>query len=141
MICFGDEAVNHRIARLVFGFSVGLVAAYFAFQWATYPRQASLQRQLEEHAVIEARTQLQAKLDIGSLTVVDPLLPDRKVGKTYVYTTENGWEVSGFYRRDDQDLWHPYLATLGSEFKLAHLKVSDTALLHRDGEGVLEVLP
>ena len=133
--------MNHRIGQLVFGVGVGLLAAYFAFQWATNPGPASVQRQLEENAVLESRMQLQATLNIGGLTVVDPLAPDRKVGKTYIFATENGWEVSGFYRRDDQDLWHPFLATLDQEFTLAHLKISDTALLHRNGDGVLEVLP
>lgn len=49
--------------------------------------------------------------------------------------------MSGFYRRNDQDLWHPYLVTLGVETDLLHLKISDTSLLRRSGEGVLEVLP
>lgn len=100
-----------------------------------------MQRQQEETAVVESRRQLQAILDVGALTIVDPLLPDRKVGKAYVYAAADGWEVSGFYRRNDQDLWHPYLATMNENFRVSHLKISDSALLHRDGEGVLEILP
>lgn len=132
--------MNHRIGRLIFGISVGLLAAYYAYQWAANSG-SSMQRQQEEYAVAESRAQLLALLNIGDVTVVDPLLPDRKVGKAYVYSTGNGWEVSGFYRRNEQDLWHPYLVTLDEGFEVTHLKISDSALLYRNGDGVLEVLP
>ena len=88
-----------------------------------------------------SRAHLHATLEIGELELVDPLSPDRVVGKAYVYPAGDGWEVSGFYRRNSQDLWHPYLVTLGAETNLLHLKISDTALLRRSGEGLLEVLP
>lgn len=139
--CFASGPVNHRIGRLVFGFSVGLLAAWFAYEWASKPGTAVRQREFEERAVVEARTQLQSTLGIGSLTVVDPMMPDRSVGKAYVYAAADGWEVSGYYRRDEADLWHPYLATLNREFVLSSLKISDSAMLHRDGEGILQVLP
>jgi len=132
--------LNHQVGKWVFGVSVGLLAAYYAYQWAA-DAGPDIQRQQEEKAVIESRLQLKTLLDIGTLTIVDPLLPDRKVGKAYVFTVGNGWEVSGFYRRSEQDLWHPYLATVNRNFRITHLKISDSALLHRDGEGVLEVLP
>jgi hypothetical protein len=132
--------MNHRIGRLIFGFSIGLLAAYYAYQWASNSGPA-LQRQHEENAVVESREQLRNLLDIGDVNIVDPLLPDRKVGKTYVYSTGSGWEVSGFYRRSEQDLWHPYLVTMNEQFELTYLKVSDSALLHRNTGGVLEVLP
>lgn len=132
--------MNHRIARLVFGLAVGVLAAYYAYQWASNSGP-NPQRQLEENAVVESRRQLQSLLDIGALTIVDPLLPDRKVGKAYVYAADDGWEVSGFYRRHEHDLWHPYLVRLNAKLDITHLKISDSALLHRDGEGILEVLP
>lgn len=88
-----------------------------------------------------SRDWLEATLDIGKLVIVDPVSPDRKVGKVYVYPAGDRWEISGFYRRDKNDLWHPYLITLDSELALKHMKVSDTALLDRTGEGLLEVLP
>ena len=132
--------MNHRIGRLLFGFSVGLLAAYFAYNWATNSGPNE-QRAQEERAVIEARAQLQGLLGLKGLTIVDPLLPDRVVGKAYVYATASGWEVSGFYRRNEQDLWHPYLVTMDAGFAASHVKISDSALLHMDGQGVLEVLP
>ena len=133
--------MNHRVGRLVFGFSVGLIVAIFSYQWIadTGPR---IERQEQERVVIASREHLLGTLGLGDLVVVDPLSPDRVVGKAYVYPTSDGWEVSGFYRRDDQDLWHPYLVTLDASTKLVHLKISDTSLLGRSGESsVLEVLP
>ncbi|MGI9272054.1 MAG: hypothetical protein ACR2QT_09785 [Woeseiaceae bacterium] len=132
--------MNHRIGRLVFGFSVGLLVAFLSYRWVadTGPR---LERQEQERIVAVSREHLHATLNIGELELVDPLSPDRVVGKAYVYPAGEGWEVSGFYRRDDQDLWHPYLVTLNATTDLVHLKISDTSLLSRSGDGVLEVLP
>jgi hypothetical protein len=133
--------MNHRVGRLVFGFSVGLIIAVLSYRWIadTGPR---IERQEQERVVVASREHLHATLDLGQLELVDPLSPDRVVGKAYVYPAGDGWEVSGFYRRDDQDLWHPYLVTLDASTKLTHLKISDTPLLDRSGEaGVLEVLP
>ena len=132
--------MNHRIARLAFGFSVGLLVAFLSYRWIA-DTGPSVERQDQEKVVIASRVLLQSSLNLGQLIIVDPLLPDRAIGKAYVYPAGEGWEVSGFYRRDEQDLWHPYLVTLGAEIELLHLKISDTALLSRNGEGVLEVLP
>jgi len=133
--------MNHRVGRLLFGLGVGLLAAFLAFRWAsdTGPR---MERQLQETVVMASRGLLVATLAVGDLEIVDPVAPDRKVGKTYVYRAGNGWEVSGYYRRSDRDLWHPYLMLLDSEQELQHLKVSDTGLLDRQDENpMLEVLP
>lgn len=132
--------MNHNIGRVVFSLVVGVLVAVLAYRWImnTEPRTA---RQLEEQVVTVSRDLLQSTLDIAALQIVDPLAPDRVVGKAYVYPRDNVWQVSGFYRRDDSDLWHPYLITMSADLSLLHLRVSDTALLHRDGESALEVLP
>ena len=132
--------MNHDVGRIVFGLVVGVLVAVFSYRWIM-DIEPSNERQLEEQVVTASRYLLQSTLDIGPLQIVDPLAPDRVVGKAYVYPREADWEVSGFYRRDDDDLWHPYLVTLSADLALLHLRVSDSALLHRDGEGVLEVLP
>ena len=133
--------MNHRVGRLVFGFGVGFVAAFFAFRWATDPAPR-LERQLQESVVHSSRFFLQETLALGELEIVDPLNPVRKVGKTYVYRAGDKWEVSGFYRRGDADLWHPFLVTLDDKQALVHLKVSDPALLDRQGTiPALEILP
>jgi len=132
--------MNHKVGKLIFGFSVGLLVAILAFRWAA-DTGPSIERQRQENVVMASRDWLEATLDIGKLVIVDPVSPDRKVGKVYVYPAGDRWEISGFYRRDKNDLWHPYLITLDSELALKHMKVSDTALLDRTGEGLLEVLP
>jgi hypothetical protein len=132
--------VNHRVGRLVFGFATGLLVAFLSYRWIadTGPR---IERAEQERVVLASRALLQETLQIGELELVDPLAPDRVVGKAYVYPADSGWEVSGFYRRNAQDLWHPYLLSLNASMQLTKLKISDTALLHRDGAGLLEVLP
>jgi hypothetical protein len=132
--------VNHRIGRLVFGFAAGLLVAFLAYRWIadTGPR---LERAEQERVVLTSRELLEATLAIGALELVDPLAPDRVVGKAYVYPAGESWEVSGFYRRNPNDLWHPYLLTLDASLRLVHLKISDTSLLGRDDEAQLEVLP
>ena len=133
--------MNHRVGRLVFGFGAGFLVAFLAFRWASDPAPR-LERQLQESVVASSRFLLQRSLDIGELELVDPVSPHRKVGKTYVYRANDGWEVSGIYRRAESDLWHPYLVTLDSKQELLHLKVSDTALLDRQGDNPeLEILP
>lgn len=125
----------------MFGFGVGFLVAFLAFRWISDPGPR-IERQLQEAAVTTSRGMLSAKLGLDDLEIVDPVAPNRKVGKSYVYRANDGWEVSGYYRRSERDLWHPYLVTLDGELALRHLKVSDTALLDRQGEDpLLEILP
>ena len=66
----------------------------------------------------------------------------RKVGKAYVYRHDHGWQVSGHYRRDATDAWHPFLATLDASCRIVHLKVRDPAVPPRPAAiPVVEVLP
>ena len=82
---------------------------------------------IEEAVVLEAREILRSYvLPGGELQLVDPLLPDRKVGKSYLWPNADGWEVSGFYRRDKNDRWHPYLMSLSQSLALESIKVRDS---------------
>jgi len=56
---------------------------------------------------------------------VDPVSPNRKVGKVYIYPAGGGWEVSGLYRRDEDHAWHPFLMSLNVEAGLESLAVRD----------------
>jgi hypothetical protein len=133
--------MNHETGRLLFGLGVGLLVAFGAYQWITDPMPRT-ERQLEETVVIAARNLLESELAISEVEIVDPLAPDRKVGKSYVYRSEEGWEVSGYYRRDAEDLWHPYLMALDNSLKLTHLKISDPALVGTaTDKSYLEILP
>lgn len=112
--------------RLVVAFGVGLAVSLFAWQWITDPAPRE-QRQLEEQVVLAARAALTGYIgeERGPLQVVDPLAPDRKIGKVYVYPTADGWQVSGHYRRSDEDRWHPWLMSLDGDARLRSLAVRD----------------
>ncbi len=133
--------MNHRIAQIVFGLGVGLLVATFAYRWIMDPATRA-ERDTQEAVVVASRELLVETLAIGRIEIVDALEPDRKVGKTYVFRADEGWEVSGYYRRSERDLWHPYLVTLDSAQSLVHLKISDPDLMDRaSNPPTLEVLP
>ena len=119
--------MSHRIGQALFGLVVGLAVAIFAYQWITdpAPREA---RAEEERVVGIARERLVQIVAVDDLEIVDPLAPNRKVGKVYVYAEPPGWAVSGYYRRGEGDRWHPYLLTLDDALELDRLKVRDEAL-------------
>ena len=135
--------MNHRIGRAVFAIGVGLVVASLSYQWITNP-QGREARALQVNVVETARVVLKAVIGSASLEIVDPVSPNRKVGKVYVYPEGGAWSVSGFYRRRDDDRWHPFLMSLDAELELVSLKVqdSDAELLERAGtDSSLEVRP
>ena len=119
--------MNHRIGRNLFALGVGLVVAIFAFQWITDPLPRE-QREAEERAVRASRDLLFVEVGTDRLDIVDPLAPDRQVGKVYIYAEEPGWAISGFYRREEGDRWYPYLMHLTGELELHAFKTEDSAL-------------
>ncbi len=77
-----------------------------------------------------AREAIMSAVVADSIEIVDPLATNRKVGKAYIFRNgdkvdDSGWTVSGYYRRDRNDRWHPYLMTLSAELAVEHLKVRD----------------
>ena len=115
--------MNHRMGSVVFGLGVGVMVAVLAYQWITAPDKGA-QRAEEERVVVVSRSVLGEKLGIGELEFVDPVAPERKVGKVYIYPLAGGWEVSGFYRRGHADRWHAYLLTLSADLELTSMKVT-----------------
>jgi hypothetical protein len=133
--------MNHGIGRIVFSLGIGLVVAIFAYRWIVDPAPRA-ERELQESIVAISRDLLVEKLAIGEIEIVDAIAPNRKIGKVYVYRANEGWELSGYYRRNENDLWHPYLMLLDNSAALIHLKISDGALLDRATDDIaLEVLP
>lgn len=133
--------MNHRVARTAFAFGFGLIVALMAFKWITNPAPRA-ERQMEETVVAASRQHLEATLAGVGVEVVDPLSPDRKVGKTYVYRADEGWEVSGYYRRAEKERWHPYLMTLDASHAMTHLKVQDLMLREiAEQNELVEILP
>lgn len=117
--------MNQRAGSILFGIAVGLIVAALSYQWIMNPDRRE-QRAEEERVVAVSRTLLIEKLAMGDIELVDPLEPQRKVGKVYIYPLANGWEISGYYRRNDNDRWHPYLLTLSTSLSLASLKIKDS---------------
>lgn len=123
--------MNQRIGSIIFGLVVGLIVAAWSYHWITDPGNRELRAE-QERVVEISRGVLSEKLAIGDIEFVDPLAPQRKVGKVYIFSLANGWEISGYYRRNSDDRWHPYLMTLDPSLSLRSLKVrdSDTSLAH-----------
>jgi len=131
--------VKSRRGGLLFGLAVGLLIATFSYRWITNPAPRA-ERQLEEAVVLDARNYLSVQLDVRE--IVDPLAPNRKVGKSYVYRAGTGWEVSGYYRKDEHDRWHAFLMSLDDARNVTLLKVQDKELAERASEdSLLEVSP
>jgi hypothetical protein len=133
--------MNHRIGRLLFAFAVGVTVAVLSFKWITNPAPRA-ERALEEATVVVARQHLQRIVSGNELEFVDPLSPDREVGKAYVYRAAIGWEVSGYYRRNNGDPWHPFLMGIDNTNEMVSLKVQDAGMVELAIDNpLLEVLP
>lgn len=116
---------SHRILRWLLAFAAGAFLALYSFERITDP-EPHQQRAREEAAVLQARAILQGFVSGGNaVELVDPLQTNRKVGKVFVYPSVSGWEVSGHYRRDASDAWHPYLMRLDPQLQLVSLAVRD----------------
>jgi hypothetical protein len=116
---------KHRIIRLVVAFAIGIFLALYSFERISDPEPAR-QRAREETVVLSAREILKSYVAGGmQIEIVDPLETDRNVGKSYIYPTDDGWEVSGHYRRYASDRWHPFLMILDTNVSLVSLSVRD----------------
>ena len=116
----------------MFAVVVGVVVALLSYRWISDPAP-KIERERQEQAVAESRRLLADTLSIRDLELVDPLEPNRKVGKAYIYPIADGWEISGYYRRNENDRWHPYLMSLSQSLALETIKVRDSevALVER----------
>lgn len=116
----------------MFAVVVGVVVALLSYRWISDPAP-KIERERQEQAVAESRRLLADTLSIRDLELVDPLEPNRKVGKVYIYPIADGWEISGYYRRNENDRWHPYLMSLSQSLALETIKVGDSevALVER----------
>ena len=117
--------INHKVTSIVLAVAIGIFLSLYSYQMITDPEPA-MERAREEVAVIAAREILHGYIAAdGELEIVDPLAPNRVVGKAYVYPAEGGWQVSGHYRRNSADHWHPYLMTIDNDLNLQALTLRD----------------
>jgi len=112
-----------KIGGLVFALSVGLALAWFAYQSKPTPEQRAA-RQVEEAMVMRAREAVRRDLSAGgeAVQIVDPLNTNRAAGKSYVYPVEDGYEVSGYFRRGPGEFWMPWIVRLDGDGKLVELR-------------------
>lgn len=116
----------HKVARFTLALCIGVALALYAYHRVNDPEPA-MQREREEAAVLAARDILRSYLEpAAEPEIVDPVSPRRKVGKSYIYPTQAGWEISGHYRRNESDRWHPFLMATDHEHQLLMLSVRDT---------------
>jgi hypothetical protein len=116
----------HKVVRVTLALCVGLALAFYAYHRVTDPEPAR-ERASEEAAVLAARDILKGYLEPASdPEIVDPVSPRRKIGKSYIYPAAAGWEISGHYRRNESDRWHPFLMAIDHDHKLLSLSVRDT---------------
>ena len=54
---------------------------------------------------------------------------DKDVGKTYISPKGEEWQVSGYYRRNASDEWHPWLMSLDKDKSLTGLSMQDSSNL------------
>ena len=118
--------MNHKYASIIVSLVVGIAVALYAYDRATDP-EPRLQREVEEAVVVLARDILKGYVAPNSnVEFVDPVDPERKVGKVYISPIADGWEVSGYYRRNGRDSWHPWLMSMDSSMQLRVLSVQDS---------------
>ena len=97
--------MNHRKGRLIFAVVVGVAFAVLSYRWASDP-VPKMERERQERAVVESRRLLADTLSISDFELVDPLTPNRKVGKVYIYPIAAVyWGVKG----DFVDFWDAML--------------------------------
>ena len=113
----------HRIISIVIAFALGIFLAFFSYERISDPNRG-VERAREEAVVLAARDILRSYIP-GDIEIVDPLAKNRAVGKVYIYPADDGWEVSGHYRRDKSDRWHPFLMALDANAALVMLSVRD----------------
>ena len=121
--------LDHRVIRLVVALGFGLIVAYGSYQWITDTDRPA--RRVEEEAVaLAARDTLRSyiankRLADESLEISDAIDRDREAGKVYLFPTDDGWELSGHYRRQDEKDWHAFLMALDANVALISLSVQD----------------
>ncbi|MDG2107279.1 MAG: hypothetical protein P8J74_01325 [Woeseiaceae bacterium] len=133
--------MNHRIGSIGFSLLVGLVVAFLSFKWIMNP-EGREERVLQVAAVESSRLYITELVNADSLEIVDPVSPNRKVGKVYIYPEGSAWSVSGFYRRNKEDTWHPYLINIAEDHSLISLKLKDIYFVERAAnDPLLELSP
>jgi hypothetical protein len=117
--------MKHKFLRIII-FSILFIAVLTYTYRNVYEPISANQRDDEIQIIHITRSIIKNYIDISpDIEIIDPLNPNRKIGKSYIFPSDNGWEISGYYKKTDYDNWHPWLISLNSVNELVSIAVKD----------------
>ena len=127
---------KYTLGQIIFALTVGFLAATSVYFSSTSP-DITIVREREEAVIQQSEKLFITILQMPNTTqIIHPLNPDRDVGKSYVYPLDGGWQISGFYRRNQNEEWRAWLINLDKSLKLIDLRVQ--GLISEFDEDVLK---
>ena len=114
---------KYTLGQIIFALTVGFLAATSVYFSSTSP-DITIQRESEEAVIKQSEKLFMTILQMPNTTqIIHPLNPDRDVGKSYIYPLDGDWQISGFYRRNQNEEWRAWLINLDNSLKLIDLRV------------------
>ena len=127
---------KYTLGQIIFALTVGFLAATSVYFSSTSP-DITIQRESEEAVIKQSEKLFMTILQMPNTTqIIHPLNPDRDVGKSYIYPLDGDWQISGFYRRNQNEEWRAWLISLDKSLKLIDLRVQ--GLISEFDEDVLK---
>tara|TARA_B100000965_G_C18896042_1_gene458272 strand:+ start:84 stop:500 length:417 start_codon:yes stop_codon:yes gene_type:complete len=127
---------KYTLGQIIFALTVGFLAATSVYFSSTSP-DITIQRESEEAVIKQSEKLFMTILQMPNTTqIIHPLNPDRDVGKSYIYPLDGDWQISGFYRRNQNEEWRAWLINLDNSLKLIDLRVQ--GLISEFDEDVLK---
>ena len=117
--------MKHQFLRIIIFLILFIAAITYTYRKVYEPISVN-QREDEIQIIHITRSIIKSYIDISSdIEIIDPLNPNRKIGKSYIFPSDNGWEISGYYKKSGHDNWHPWLISLNSANELVSIAVKD----------------
>ena len=114
---------KYTLGQIIFALTVGSLAASVVYFSSISP-DISIQRENEEAVIKKSEKLFMTLLQMPSTTqMIHPLNPDRDVGKSYIYPLDGDWQISGFYRRSQNEEWRGWLINLDESLDLIEIRV------------------
>ena len=127
---------KYTLGQIIFALTVGFLAATSVYFSSTSP-DITIQRESEEAVIKQSEKLFMTTLQMPNTTqIIHPLNPNRDVGKSYIYPLDGDWQISGFYRRNQNEEWRAWLINLDNSLKLIDLRVQ--GLISEFDEDVLK---
>ena len=127
---------KYTLGQIIFALTVGFLAATSVYFSSTSP-DITIQRESEEAVIKQSEKLFMTILQMPNTTqIIHPLNPNRDVGKSYIYPLDGDWQISGFYRRNQNEEWRAWLINLDNSLKLIDLRVQ--GLISEFDEDVLK---